>query len=71
MQTRTTIELRSRPGHFLQIETDKIVEVETVKSHGSEIKVIIRYVGDTKKVLSEPQSSEFVKQWQELKQMKP
>ncbi len=67
METRTTIELRSRPGHFVQIETDKIVEVEIVQSHGKEVKAIIRYVGDTKKILSEPQASEFLEQWQALK----
>ena len=67
MEARRTIELRSRPGHILKIETDKILEVEVVHTHGKEAKVIIRYVGDTKKILSEPQSSEFLEQWQAIK----
>ncbi len=71
METRKTIELRSRPGHVLQIETDKILEVEVIESYGTEVKVIIQYEGGTKKILSEPLSSEFLKQREEMKRMNP
>jgi hypothetical protein len=65
--SRKIIELRSRPEHMLFIETAKILEVEVVKSPSCELRVIIRYAGGTKKHLTEPQASEFVKEWQKRK----
>jgi hypothetical protein len=64
------IELRSKPGHTILIQVNKIVEVEVKRFNAQEDRVVIWYAGGTKKVLSEPHASEFLERWRKMKRGK-